>query len=399
MAGNMKYQVRDWQQHNDRLIHTSRANRDDSNTVRATAADLSRNAQYDLQKTQREVQNQLTLRIDDIATREADLGKSMEATFKEIGKLENHMDTVRSANQAKDLPLEIAKQCTEWRRSRMTIDNVKDDVERQLTKEEQLLNTIKTTLDRREADCTEQLRLLRSAHHQLEQDKGDKSQALSLDMLCNDMLTTTRGLNNFASATRIDPNSVHVPDWDNYTDDNIGKASREQNTSEMLREAIDAYLKSSTDALNAQTNATDDAFNTRISETAAAKHLDESNLSKTRSELAEQAQTIADLERLIQEQDGPLKMAETRLNTRSRRPNVELVHDTAQDKLISEVNQIVGVIERLKLQQAEAESAHRALVRAENSLLQDIAVKTNSLEIDNRCMSRRQQFKYRSPSK
>lgn len=39
------------------------------------------------------------------------------------------------------------------------------------------------------------------------------------------------------------------------------------------------------------------------------------------------------------------------------------------------------------------------MVQAENSLLQDIAVKTNSLDIDNRCMSRRQQFKYRSPNK
>ena len=72
--------------------------------VRSNAADLSRSAQYELQKTQREVQNQLTLRIDDIATREADLQKSMEATFKEIGKQENHMDTVRMANQAKVSP-------------------------------------------------------------------------------------------------------------------------------------------------------------------------------------------------------------------------------------------------------------------------------------------------------
>lgn len=396
---NPKYQVRDWQQHNSRLIHTSRGNRTDSNTVRDVATAEMRNAQYDLQKTQREVQNQLTLRIDDIAAREADLAKSMEDTFKEIGKLENHMDTVRSANQAKDLPLEIAKQCSEWRKSRLTIDNVKDDVERQLIKEESVLNQIKATLARREADCVEQLRLLRSAHHQLDVDKQDKNTALGLDKSCSDMLTTTRGLNNFSSATRIDPNSVHPPDWDNFTDDNIGKASREQKTSEMLREAIDGYLKASADSLNAQSNATDDAFNTRISETSAAKDLDESNLAKTRSELAEQAQNIANLEAMIQAQDGPLKMAETRLTTRARRPNVELVHDHAQDRLISEVNQINNVIESLNLQKVEAESAHRALVRAENSLLEDIAVKTNSLEIDNRCMSRRQQFKYRSPSK
>ena len=207
------------------------------------------------------------------------------------------------------------------------------------------------------------------------------------------------------------------------------------------------YLKSSTDQLNAQTNATDDAFNTRLAETSAAKDLDESNLAKTRSELVEQAQSISDLERLIKDQDGPLKMAETRLNTRcvlsqsslalcrslsllpvslslarslwflfprpllllalstwrgcarplvpveckhmpephlpgcalqilttlsiairhfqnrSRRPNVELVHDPAQDNLIAEVNQIVGVIEKLNLQKSEAEAAHRALVR------------------------------------
>lgn len=165
-----------------------------------------------------------------------------------------------------------------------------------------------------------------------------------------------------------------------------------------LREAIDRFLKESQDALNHQTNTTDDAFNTRIAEANDAKTLDEQNLTKTRQEIADQDATIKGLKKTIDDQNAPLAMAETRLNKRTYRPNVELVHDPVEDQLVKESQDITSAAEALRVSLSEAEAAQRGLVRAENSLTEDIMVKTQSLTVDNRCMQRRQQFKYRMPS-
>eukprot|EP00729_Bicosta_minor_P014171 gene14171-1493_t len=143
---SVKYQVRDWAAHNSRVITTAGHSRGESVQVREAATQLARDTTTELQRTQREVQNRLTLRIDDIATREADLDKCIADTFKEIGNLQNHLDLVRSTNQSKDLPLDITRECMTWRQDRAGIDLVVDDVERQLGEEEVLIEQIKSTL-------------------------------------------------------------------------------------------------------------------------------------------------------------------------------------------------------------------------------------------------------------
>lgn len=394
---SVKYQVRDWAAHNQRVIATAGQSRGESVQIREQSVKLARDTTTDLQKTQREVQNRLTLRIDDIATRESDLDKCIEDTFTEIGKLQNHLDLVRSTNQSKDLPLDITRECAAWRRERAGIDLVVDDVERQLGSEEVLIEQIKSTLNRRADDCSEQLRLLRAAHFQLEQDKADKFTAFQIDQGCSNLEITSRDIDHHFGSTISNPKSVQPQDWDGYTGDNIYKARSQILSSQQLRDAVDAYLVQSEDAQTTQINHTDDAFNARIEATADAKRLDEQNLSKTRSELDEQARAIVSLRQTIDDRDAPLKMAETRLTRRTQRPNVELVHDPVEDMLVAEVQDIEAALEAFRQQLGDAEAAHRALVRAEQMLQEDIGVKMQSLTVDNRCMQRRQQFKYRGP--
>lgn len=51
---------------------------------------------------------------------------------------------------------------------------------------------------------------------------------------------------------------------------------------------------------------------------------------------------ISALEKAIAAKQGPYMLAQTRLNTRGQRPNVELVHDPPQQRLIREVGEIAG---------------------------------------------------------
>lgn len=69
------------------------------------------------------------------------------------------------------------------------------------------------------------------------------------------------------------------------------------------------------------------------------------------------------------------------------------IRDTAQDRLVQEVQDIQGTVEQLhhKLQQAEA--THQALLKTRCILEEDLRNKVNALFIDReKCMSLRRSF-------
>ena len=51
---------------------------------------------------------------------------------------------------------------------------------------------------------------------------------------------------------------------------------------------------------------------------------------------------ISALEKAIEDKHGPNMLAQTRLLLRANRPNVELVYDPPQQRLIQEVGEIAG---------------------------------------------------------
>lgn len=63
-------------------------------------------------------------------------------------------------------------------------------------------------------------------------------------------------------------------------------------------------------------------------------------------ETASQEKNIAALKKAIADKEGPVKVAQTRLEARNRRPNVELCCDTVQYRLIGEVQEITKNIDR-----------------------------------------------------
>jgi hypothetical protein len=87
-------------------------------------------------------------------------------------------------------------------------------------------------------------------------------------------------------------------------------------------------------------------------------------------------------------------LATTRLERRLQRPNIELVRDPAQHALVREVGELDQSIEQLNERLAQMQETLRGLLRSERALEEDISCKTNSINIDNSCMLKRQQLKY-----
>lgn len=85
-----------------------------------------------------------------------------------------------------------------------------------------------------------------------------------------------------------------------------------------------------------------------------------------------------------------MKVAQTRLEVRQHRPNLELCRDPVQYKLIEEVQEIAGSVAQLQARLRDANSSLKGLVRNQMELEEEIAIKANTLFIDEvECMGMR----------
>jgi len=95
----------------------------------------------------------------------------------------------------------------------------------------------------------------------------------------------------------------------------------------------------------------------------------------------------------LRDKGPPLKVAQTRLEARAHRPDVELCRDPPHLRLVEEVGQLQESIDLLNRKLSEAEAAHQDLLRNKARLEHDIKIKSNSLFIDReKCLSMRKSF-------
>lgn len=87
-----------------------------------------------------------------------------------------------------------------------------------------------------------------------------------------------------------------------------------------------------------------------------------------------------------------LKLAHTRLESRTYRPNVELCRDQTQYGLIDEVHQLEATIQIMKQKLAQTQDALDALCKHLARIQADIACKTNTMLLDTKCMDIRRKL-------
>uniref|UniRef100_A0A8C6J1A4 Tektin n=1 Tax=Melopsittacus undulatus TaxID=13146 RepID=A0A8C6J1A4_MELUD len=231
----------------------------------------------------------------------------------------------------------------------------------------------------------------RDAQHALEQDLSDKNSAHFIDEKCfnlrktSDSISFYYGKNCFQFLT-----SVSVPaTWAKFSEDNIRYSQHARANSIKLREDAEVTLESTSEEMWNQFNSTNLAFNKRIAQVADAKNKLQTQLAR---EIFQTEDTIMLLERSIKAKEYPLKVAQTRLEARTKRPNIELCRDAPQFQLVTEVYTIDDTIQTLKQRLQEARDTLHVLMVNKSNLEHDIAVKANSLYIDKKCMNMRNVF-------
>ncbi|XP_031566729.1 tektin-1-like [Actinia tenebrosa] len=390
-----KYSPQQWRSSNLLNVSSGEKERATAERLRDECSRLRTETSLRTHRTQMDVNKKLDNRIHDISYWKAELEKQHNETVAEIKALQAFIGRLEKALAATEKPLNIAQQCLGFRERRVKIDLVHDSVENHLSKEVEMIENVQALLKKTMDQAHEQLWLLRNAKTQLEKDLGDKYGALGIDGKCST-------LNNFSKEIHFAPHSVTIqqhsftPDeWEAYSSENIAKAERERKASVALRSEINGILMQTYVDLKNIYETVNNEFSKRIQDTDAAKKSLEKELARVMDEISSMENNIRDLRMAIGEKEAPLKVAHTRLDKRSIRPNVELCRDPVQYRLVGEVGEINTSIDRLRMRLAEAEGSMQALVRNKENLEDDIEVKTNSLFIDrDQCMVIRQQVRH-----
>ncbi|KFV84395.1 Tektin-1, partial [Struthio camelus australis] len=363
-----------------------------SERVTAESQRLVDETEKTTQKTQSDVNKKIEQRLEEIKFWKQELDDKLEQIVKETEVLLTFKTRLEKALESCKEPLVIAQQCLLNRERRAGIDLVHDEVEQELVKEAEVLQGVIALLERTLEQTNEQIRLNRSAKYNLEMDLRDKFTALTIDDYCASLTNNTPDIRYANNVVKIGGNSVSLEDWIDFSNVNIEKADKQRNSSLALRALIDRILSQTVNDMRKQFETVNVAFRNRVKEVKVAKHKLETLLAMVMDETASQEKNIAALEKAITDKEGPVKVAQTRLEARTHRPNVELCCDTVQYRLISEVQEITNNIQRqLKDTLAQAKAELKGLSRRQLSLEEEIQVKENTLYIDEvLCMQMRE---------
>ncbi|KAK3585398.1 hypothetical protein CHS0354_020110 [Potamilus streckersoni] len=388
-----RYSPQDWGVSNQLNFSLSDKERSFGERLRADAWRAIKETDARTRNRQHDVTKKLGERVYDIAFWKNELNNEINAMATEIENLKEYKRTCERALSDTANPLHIAEECLMNREKRQGIDLVNDDVEKSLVREVDIIKKCQAKMKKVLDKAYVQLKMNRASQHALEIDAKDKHHAQGLDDRMHGLRNNTAGIGFYPGIENID-NTITIPEsWARYTQENIARSQKERAASERLRGEIDSILRTCANDMWNMFNTVNNAFNMRIRETTDARNKLQSHLQRTMAEIFDMEKNIELLRKAIQDKEQPMKVAQTRLDERTRRINVELCNDPVMKSLQREVNEIRESVRILKERLKASELSLARLMKTKATLEHDISVKENSLRIDNVfCMGMRKGF-------
>ncbi|XP_059386264.1 tektin-3-like [Carassius carassius] len=392
-ALSTRYMPEDWYKSNQSNYRESESSRNSAERLRRDTVRMIQDKDQMTRRTQDTTSKNIGERLNDISFWRSELNHEIDNMVTEISVLMDVKRRLERALAETEGPLQVSHECLFHREKRMSIDLVHDDVEKDLIKEVEMIKSCQERMRRHLDRAIAQLASNRAAQHELERDLSDKVTAQRIDDRCHHLRNTSDGISYYRGIDRMDP-SISLPDsWSKFTDDNILHSQSERAASHKLRDEIEILLNATSNEMWNQFNSVNVSFTNRISEMADAKNNLQAHLAKTLQEIFQTETLIEALKKAIRDKENPLKVAQTRLEERSRRPNIELCRDNPHHRLVTEVREIEDTIHKLRERLREAENTLQTLVKTKVTLEHDLSVKANSLFLDQeKCMGMRRSF-------
>ncbi|XP_036924899.1 tektin-5 [Sturnira hondurensis] len=388
-----RYSPQDWDRSHELQVRGAEASRLWAGRLTGDSLQLMQDKDQLTRQMQEGTCRNLGQRLSDIGFWKSELSYELDRLLNENRSLDTVKKRLECAAEEAKCPLQVALECLYHREKRIGIDLVHDNVEKNLIQEVDLLKCCQEQMRRLAQRIDIQMRDNRDAQHALERDLEDKNSAQFIDEKCFNLRNTSDCISYFHGMEKVD-GTISVPEtWAKFSNDNIRHSQNMRANSIRLQEEGKNLFETLSDQMWKQFTDTNLAFNARISEVTDVKNKLQLQLAKTLQEIFQVENTILLLERSIMAKECPLKVAQTRLECRTRRPNVELCRDTPQFKLVNEVCTIDDTLQTLKLRLREAQDTLQLLVMTKCRLEHDLAIKANTLCIDKeKCMGMRKTF-------
>ncbi|XP_037133764.1 tektin-3 [Syngnathus acus] len=388
-----RYTPDDWFKSNQGNYRQSEASRNSAERLRRDTMRLIQDKEQLTRRMQENTSKDIGERLNDIAFWRSELNHEVDNVAGETAALAEVKRRLERALAETERPLQVSQECLYHREKRMAIDLVHDDVEKDLIKEVEVIKSCQTRMRQHLERATAQLALNREAQHELERDLSNKVMAQRIDDRCHNLRNTSDGIGFFRGIERLDP-SVSLPEsWSKFTDNNVLRSQSQRAASRKLRDEIEVLLSATSSEMWSQFNNVNVSFTGRVAQTADARNSLQAHLAKTMQEIYQTEMVIESLKKALRDKESPLKVAQTRLEERTRRPNVELCRDNPYHRLVEEVREIEDTIRKLQERLLEAEGSLQSLLRTKVTLEHDLSIKANSLFLDQeKCMSIRKTF-------
>ncbi|XP_012599342.1 tektin-4 [Microcebus murinus] len=388
-----KYLEDEWYQNCYARYHQAFADRDGSERQRHESQQLAAETEELAQRTQQDSTRKVGARLEDMHCWMSELQREGEELSAATDQLRADKQRLERALDSSSVPFAIATDNLQCRERRQHPDLVRDCVEIELLKEVELIRNIQELLKRTIGQAVHQIRLNREQKETCELNWSDKVEAYNIDERCARYRSQSTEVQFHPHSVAHTESASTTESWARFTQDTLCRAQRERLASTNLHALIDCLLKDTAEDLRLQCDAVSVAFSRHCDDLEDARNKLQHHLHKTLREITDQEHNIGALKKAIKDKEAPLRVAQTRLYQRSKRPNVELCLDTAQFRLVSEVEELNMSLAALKEKLLEAEQSLRNLEDTRMSLEKDIAVKANSLFIDRqKCMTHRLRY-------
>ncbi|XP_047539482.1 tektin-4-like [Vanessa atalanta] len=383
--------IESWDRHNKQVLKGDIIGITDKNTstTKNCIVKVNQTSCYDFNDST----DQLKHRTKHINYWKSELERAIQDIDAEINILEASRQQLKNAIDVLNIPEYITDECLQIRRNRMQSDMVYDEPHDELFNESVLIDNIKRLHRDMLRDIENQLKMNVAAKNILESDWSNKYLAFKYESYNSDLETKSVNVKDSAGATRLSEGQSNVQSWEQHTVTALEQFKNAIDRSKKLRETVDAVLINSARDLRSQDIRVNKALSNRIARTEQVKKELENQLQLTLAKIVETENTLQTLNEEMLKVSQRIQVAQTRLNVKNRRPNVENCREGSLIGLIEEIRDLNDSMTLLQNRYLETEKLRAELIHERSRIENEIIVKMKSLHIDNeRCLFSRSHF-------
>ncbi|XP_077287594.1 tektin-3-like isoform X2 [Arctopsyche grandis] len=377
-----RYTPHEWGQNTVANYNESDSKRNYSERMRNDILRCMRETDEITNHAQRDAGRRIGERITDTTFWRNELSTELERLVSEMEQLNTTRRQVERSLQGCEGPLHVVQECLYHREKRQGIELVHDGVEKSLLQEVEQLRNCQNNFREMLNKINAQLRDCRAAQHELETDIRNKEGALGIDTVCHQMNNTSRGIQFYAGVERYDPTVSVPPTWAEASAANVRRSQSERARSSQMRSDAENLINVSATSIWDHWCTSNNAFSRKNSQSLEMKNKLQLHLHKVQQEIFDVEKTIELLNKAIRDKSAPMKVAHTRLQSRTNRPHLDKCRDEAHNRLVQEVCELQDSISKLREKLAQAESNHQSLLGIRASLEVDLRNKVSTLFID-----------------